>query len=100
MVQSIPKPDKEKVEIIKYKTLFFNFTIVRRIVQLFFKNNGFEVALTTRNDVNVLVFKLGEHGIILAEMEDKDVKKYFKYEINYDWKDIFSEFTVQDDMEL
>ena len=97
-IQKMPKINKDKQEVIKYNNLFFNLGFIRRILKLFYNKDSFEVSTKVKNKTNVLIFKLGDRGIIFAEM--KDNHRSSKYEIEYNWNDIFLKLTTNSDMIL
>lgn len=97
-VESIPKPDKDKIQIVKFGNLFFKLDIVRKILKSFYDNQPFDVAIGKKK-ICVLIFKMGDYGIVLAQMKD-DRKELSYWEVLYNWNDLFLELTVQDDMEL
>lgn len=99
-VESMPKPDKDKIEVVKYYDYFFKLDIIRTIVKEFYNNEAFEITIGERNDFILLIFKLGEYGIVFPQLEETDRKMISYWELQYDWNDIFLEFTVQDDMIL
>lgn len=99
-IQNMPKPDKKKIEIVKYQNRFFKLDIIRTILKEFYNNSVFEVTIGKRNRFFLLIFKLGEYGIVFPHLEEEDKEMINYWEVEYKWNDIFLEFTVQDDMIL
>lgn len=99
-IQKMPKPDKNKIEVVKYYDYFFKLDIIRTIVKEFYNNDVFEVTIGKRNDFFLLIFKLGEYGIVFPQLEETDKKMISYWEVEYNWNDIFLEFTVNSDMIL
>jgi len=96
-IKNIPKKNKLR-EIIKFGKYYFDFRIVRIILKEFFENSAFESNVEKINKISVLIFKLGEYGLILGEIIKGT--RISQYETEYNWNDIFLEITVKSDMIL
>jgi len=96
-IQDMPKENKDKQCIVKHGKYLFYLDYVRSIIKLFFNNEAFN-AITGNAKIPLLIFKLGDYGIILGGLIDNN--EVSPYEIIYNWNDIFLEFTIQSDMIL
>jgi len=89
VINKIPKKEKQ-FQVVKFNNLYFDFDIIRKIIDNFL-GSIIEVAVCSTKGVNSLAFKVGEYAIVMGEKREDRPETLTKYEINYNWNDIFNE---------
>jgi len=112
--ENLPIFDKIKKQTVVYYKSFYNYRLLRDVLDTFFKGTSFECSLTkAKEGTYFLLFKVrADTGIILSELRNKEEDKTIlrvleeqdsyegEYEIWYRWDSCFSQQSFGDDMEL
>ena len=98
---NMPKIDDDRFEVVKKGNLYFDFKILRTVLKEFIGSGSFSILIyTTCAELNVLMIDLKDCVLIIGEKIAKRPITIKKYEVIYDWNNIFNENKMGDDMIL
>lgn len=96
----IPKEDEKRNEIIQIGDAYFDFKIIRKIINAFFGKSSMDMFVMKHEKGHALFIDLKDCLLVLADKFDEKKMTVEKYEVIYECEKIFSNTIMGDDMEL